>query len=56
MIIEQAKGVLAQQLGIEMDAAFERMRSHARSRGVRLTQVARRVVTGDLNLGPTIPG
>ncbi|MGH3767120.1 MAG: GAF domain-containing protein [Pseudonocardiaceae bacterium] len=48
VIIEQAKGVLAQHGGLSMHAAFDRLRSYARGRNERLTEVARRVVEGDL--------
>jgi GAF domain-containing protein len=45
VIIEQAKGVVAQRLGVGVDAAFDRLRGYARSRNLRLVDVARRVVT-----------
>ena len=48
--IEQAKGVLAERLGIDPDAAFTRLRRHARVHGLRLTDLARRVVDGSLTL------
>lgn len=44
IIIEQAKGVLAHQGGLGMDAAFDRLRRYARNRNARLSEVARRVV------------
>ena len=44
VIIEQAKGVLAQLGNIPMDTAFERLRRHARNHRVLLGDVARRVV------------
>lgn len=44
VIIEQAKGVLAQLGGVPMDVAFEHLRRHARSNRVLLGDVARRVV------------
>ncbi len=50
VIIEQAKGVLAQHLGVPMDAAFDRLRSYARNNNLRLAEVARRCVDGELNL------
>jgi GAF domain-containing protein len=50
VIIEQAKGVLAQHGGLTMSAAFERLRSHSRSRNQRISEVARRIVEGDLEL------
>jgi GAF domain-containing protein len=45
VIIEQAKGVLAQSGGLTMDAAFDRLRRHARGNNLLLGDVARRVVT-----------
>ncbi|MGH3765623.1 MAG: ANTAR domain-containing protein [Pseudonocardiaceae bacterium] len=48
VIIEQAKGVLAQRGGLGMNAAFDRLRSYARNRNQRLSDVARRVVETDL--------
>lgn len=47
VVIEQAKGMLAERLGISVDHAFERLRSAARSKRVRVDAVARAVVTGD---------
>lgn len=46
--IEQAKGVLAERLGLDMDNAFATMRSYARGRNLRLVDVAQAVVEGDL--------
>lgn len=45
IIIEQAKGALAQARGITADAAFERIRSHARGHHLTITEVARLCVT-----------
>ena len=45
MIVEQAKGVLAQTGGLTMETAFDRLRHHARSHNLLLVDVARRVVT-----------
>ena len=45
VVIEQAKGVLAQSGGLTMEAAFDRLRRHARGRNLQLGDVARRVVT-----------
>lgn len=49
VIIEQAKGVLSQQLGVPMDTAFDRLRRYARGNNLRLAEVARRCITGELN-------
>jgi len=50
VIIEQAKGVLAQHSGLTMDTAFDRLRSYARNRNLRLSEVARQVVAEALEL------
>ena len=48
IVIEQAKGIIAQALGLEMDEAFAGLRRYARSGGRRLAQVAQGVVDGTL--------
>jgi GAF domain-containing protein len=48
VIIEQAKGVLAQHGGLSMDAAFDRLRRYARTHNARLSEVARKVVETEL--------
>ena len=50
IVIEQAKGVIAERLGVHVDEAFAQMRGHARSHGERLSEVARRVVSRELDL------
>lgn len=50
VVIEQAKGYLAQSLGLDMDTAFQRLRTHARSTQSRLADVAADVVAGRLAL------
>jgi GAF domain-containing protein len=45
IIIEQAKGVLAQALGLSVDEAFNVLRGHARSSHLRLSELAHTVVT-----------
>lgn len=50
VIIEQAKGYLAQTHGLDMDAAFHRLRSHARSTQTRIADIAEAIVTGQLSL------
>lgn len=49
-IIEQAKGSIAATQGIDVEAAFERIRTHARSHNVTVREVAEAIVT----LGLTI--
>jgi transcriptional regulator with GAF, ATPase, and Fis domain len=41
VVIEQAKGKLAERAGLEMDQAFTMLRAHARNTNQRLTDVAR---------------
>jgi GAF domain-containing protein len=48
VIVEQAKGVLAQRGHLSMDAAFDRLRGYARNHNARLSEVARKVVETDL--------
>jgi GAF domain-containing protein len=48
VVIEQAKGRVAEQLRTDMGTAFELMRKHARSQGRRLHDVAAEVVDGRL--------
>lgn len=54
VIIEQAKGVLAAQTGTPPDETFLVLRAHARGHGLRLSDVARDVVTGTLDLTPSV--
>jgi GAF domain-containing protein len=49
VIIEQAKGVLAQHGNLTMVAAFDRLRRYARTHNTRLSEVARKVVETDLS-------
>jgi GAF domain-containing protein len=46
VMIEQAKGKLAERYGIDMERAFTMLRDHARNTNQRLTDVARDFVTG----------
>ena len=56
IVIEQAKGVLAERAGVHVDAAFQLLRGYARSHGLQLSEVARRVVARDLDLDRTFGG
>jgi transcriptional regulator with GAF, ATPase, and Fis domain len=59
IVIEQAKGVLAQRGELGMDAAFDRLRRYARHHNLRLSEVASQVVLTDLAAdvltGPAAP-
>ncbi len=46
VVIEQAKGVLAERLELDMGQAFELMRGHARAQNRRLSEVANAVAAG----------
>ena len=45
IVIEQAKGVVAERAGLDMEDAFTRLRRHARNHNLRLTDVAHAVST-----------
>jgi GAF domain-containing protein len=49
--IEQAKGMLSERHGLELDAAYERLRRYARNGNHKLTDVAMGVVRGDIDPG-----
>ncbi|MFE9442064.1 GAF and ANTAR domain-containing protein [Streptomyces sp. NPDC006602] len=53
IVIEQAKGALAQQQRISVDDAFALLRRHARSRQRLLTAVAQEVLDGTVELFPS---
>jgi GAF domain-containing protein len=55
VVIEQAKGVLAERDRLDMTTAFEVLRHHARSHNLKLADVAAAVVRGELNPPPTRP-
>jgi GAF domain-containing protein len=48
IVIEQAKGVLAERASLSMEVAFNRLRTYARNNNVRLVDVADAVVAGTL--------
>ena len=50
VIIEQAKGVLSQRQGITPEAAFERLRRHARARNQKIADTSRAVVDDHLDV------
>jgi transcriptional regulator with GAF, ATPase, and Fis domain len=49
VVIEQAKGILAEQVGLDPDAAFQRLRQFARDHNHKLTVAARAVVNGEIS-------
>ena len=59
IVIEQAKGIVAERRQVDMDEAFALLRSYARSKRIRLSDVARAII--DHTLAPAelhviIPG
>ena len=54
VIIEQAKGILAERMGITVDAAFDRLRAHSRDHNMPLRAVADAVVQRGLDPGAAI--
>lgn len=50
IVVEQAKGVLAERAGLDFGTAFTLLRAYARTNRLRLSTVARRVVDGSLTL------
>jgi hypothetical protein len=56
IIIEQAKGKLAERLSTDMDHAFALLRDYARNSNQRLTEVARAFVNSATADFPPAPG
>jgi GAF domain-containing protein len=50
IVIEQAKGTVAEREGLDMVQSFARLRAHARDNNLRLAEVARGVVDGTLDV------
>jgi len=48
IVIEQAKGVVAERAGLDMEQSFALLRNHARSHNLRLVDVAQAVIDGTL--------
>jgi GAF domain-containing protein len=49
IVIEQAKGVIAERAGIQLPDAFARLRSYARARRLPLVEVAQAAIDGSLD-------
>ncbi|MGW1075724.1 ANTAR domain-containing protein [Streptomyces sp. NPDC002537] len=56
IVIEQAKGILAERLQTTPDHAFAAIRAHARARHLRISELARQIVDGYVPGLPTTPG
>lgn len=50
VLIEQAKGVLANEYGIGVDEAFQSLRRHSQRHNVKLVEVCERVVNDGLKI------
>jgi transcriptional regulator with GAF, ATPase, and Fis domain len=55
VVIEQAKGKLAERLDLDMDQAFTVLRHHARDRNQRLSDLARALIDGSQPLPRYVP-
>ncbi|MGA8116473.1 MAG: GAF and ANTAR domain-containing protein [Actinocatenispora sp.] len=55
VIIEQAKGVLAERLGLDMEDAFAVLREQSRARRVRLVELASQVLSGAVETSAFAP-
>ncbi len=53
VVIEQAKGVLAERNGLSMAVAFDSLRTYARDKNIKLTDLAHAIVHHDFN--PALP-
>ncbi len=54
-VIEQSKGVLAEQAGMDIDEAFVRMRDYAREHNRRLDDVAQGIISGEVSSAEIAP-
>ena len=54
--IEQAKGILAERVGLDMEGAFSWLRNHARSHNLLLVDVAQSIIEGKLVPEPPLAG
>ncbi len=51
VVIEQAKGMVAERAGLDMEKAFAAMRNHARNHNLLLVDTARNIIDGTLSAG-----
>jgi transcriptional regulator with GAF, ATPase, and Fis domain len=56
VMIEQAKGILAERLGITVDEAFAQLRARARKHNLRLSDLARDVAQGSIGAAGALQG
>jgi GAF domain-containing protein len=50
IVIEQAKGIVAERAGVSVEQAFYALRNHSRNQRLRLSEVAQGVINGSLLL------
>jgi len=50
IVIEQAKGMVAERRNLDMEEAFTALRGHARAQNLRLVEVARGVIEGTVTV------
>jgi GAF domain-containing protein len=50
VVIEQAKGMISERTQVDLDAAFQRLRSHARANHRKLTDLAQEIVSGTFSI------
>jgi GAF domain-containing protein len=55
VIIEEAKGMLAEAAGVDIDQAFRQLRRHARNHSVRLADLSRDIAEGTVDLSSLDP-
>ncbi|MFZ0665291.1 MAG: GAF and ANTAR domain-containing protein [Acidimicrobiales bacterium] len=56
VVIEQAKGIVAERLHVEMDEAFALLRGYSRSSRRRLSEVASEIIAGLLSTASLVSG
>jgi transcriptional regulator with GAF, ATPase, and Fis domain len=56
VLIEQAKGIVAERSSLDMDGAFSWLRHHARSNNLRLVDVAQSIIDGKVAPEPPLAG
>lgn len=54
VVLEQAKGVLAEHAGLAMHTAYHLLRDYARHQGQHLAELARGIATGNLDPAPVL--
>ena len=54
VMIEQAKGILAQRAGLDMEGAFSWLRGHARNHNLLLVDVAQSIIDGKVVPEPSV--